>query len=332
MRHPRANSPLPYMAWVAGLRADIEDVGGFGLHAEGDFHTLDGRLQLGGLTELFDLHLVQLAQQIELAALLREAQLRISERLNLLLGIRLGGGDEGALINRREERRAPTAGPAVSSGQGRKNDEAGQILVFRAEAVGDPRAHRRASDAAIAGVHHEDRRAVIGDIGDHRANLAEFVDDAAHLGEDLAHFVAVLPVLGPGEGRLHQIAGGELGARRLIGERLAVPLVELGLVIERIDGGQAAGEEHEDDVLGLGGEVRRLDGPGIGFDCGALGGITEQGGQGGHAESGSEGLQSFPARPGNDLIVHHNPLNIIAACAVRPAPLTLGGTSFSLFV
>ena len=40
------------------------------------------------------------------------------------------------------------------------------------------------------------------------------------------------------------------------GQRLAVPLLELGLGVEEIDLAGAALHEHEDDVLGLGREVR----------------------------------------------------------------------------
>ena len=41
-------------------------------------------------------------------------------------------------------------------------------------------------------------------------------------------------------------------------QRLAVPLLQLGLGIEEIDLARAALHEHEDDVLRLGGEVRLL--------------------------------------------------------------------------
>ena len=157
----------------------------------------------GALPSSSTLHLIQLAQQIDLTALLFEVELRIRQRLNLLPRIGLDGGNERALIDRGEKSRTPPADSAVSGRILRQHDESRQILVLRAETIRNPRAHRRPAGPVVSRVHHQHGRSVVGDVGDHRTNLAEFVDDAAHLREDLADLRSILAVPGPRERRAH---------------------------------------------------------------------------------------------------------------------------------
>ena len=131
---------------------------------------------------------------------------------------------------------------------------------------------------------------MVGDVGDHRPDDAELVDDSGHVRKDFADFDAVAAVFPEGEGGPHQGAGGELGARGLVGQRLAVVLVEHRLAVEGIDLGEPALQEHDNDVFGLGSEVRRFGRPGVAGDRDGSRGET------GHPQAGAELLQRLPAR------------------------------------
>src|SRR5260370_41353376 len=91
------------------------------------------------------------------------------------------------------------------------NPEAGQILVFGAQAIGDPRTHRRAAQLRLAAIHHVQAGRVIADVGVGGTNDAEIVDLAPDLREDLADFQPALPVLLEAVRRTHQVAGGAVG-------------------------------------------------------------------------------------------------------------------------
>ena len=142
---------------------------------------------------------------------------------------------------------------------GTHHDEAGQILVLGAEAVGQPRAHGRTAGELVAAVHHEQRRLVIGTLGEHGADDAEVVGMASpSLAKISLISMPLLSVLAERERRLEQIAGLALGLEVPAGQRLAVELVEHRLGVEGVDLRRPAVEEKEDDVFGLGREVRRF--------------------------------------------------------------------------
>ena len=117
---------------------------------------------------------------------------------------------DDALMARRQKAAAQAGAAAAAGGE---NDEAGQVLVFGAQAVGNPRAHRRARGGDVSGMKQAASGRVGGVESVHRADDAEIVGEGGEVGEKLADFEAGLAVLLEGEGRRQQAAGGALGAQ-----------------------------------------------------------------------------------------------------------------------
>src|SRR4051812_43952922 len=112
-------------------------------------------------------------------------------------------------------------------------NEAGQVLVFRTQAVRDPRSHAGADEGVAAGVQFQKRSAVPRVRAVHRANQAQVIDAAGDVWEQLADPGAPLAVLLELPGRAEEVAGfagddARLGER----QRLAVVALEERLVIE----------------------------------------------------------------------------------------------------
>ena len=153
-----------------------------------------------------------------------------------------------------------------------QDDEAGQVVALAAQAVGEPRAHRRPAGDGRAGVHEGVRRVVVDRLGHHRADDADVVGDRGQVREDRADLLAAGPQRWNGCWGAKQTSfwpwswaiGMPLGER--LGHRLAVHLGQVGLVVERLQVRRAAGHVQVDDPLGLGGEVERMDraGPSVG--------------------------------------------------------------------
>jgi len=139
---------------------------------------------------------------------------------------------------------------------------AGEILVFGTEAVDGPGTHARAGEGAGASECLEEGGAVVDALADHRLDEAEVVDPIANVREEVADLVAALSAGAELPLGLHQRARRVLVVEReraLDGQRIAVVLEQIRLVVERVDGRRAAVHEEEDDVLGARREVR-LDG------------------------------------------------------------------------
>ena len=168
--------------------------------------------------------------------------------------------DERPLVHRRQKRVVPQRRPHRRRRLRAEDDVAGQVVVDRAEAVGEPGADRRTADLRVPGVHHQHRRLVVRDVGVHRADEADVVGAAADVREQLADVHAALAVLLERERRTHQRAGLPLGRHRSAGQRLAVVLVEHRLGIEAVHLREPAVHEQEDDVLRL----RRVMQPAVG--------------------------------------------------------------------
>ena len=86
-----------------------------------------------------------------------------------------------------------------------------------------------------------------------------------------------------------------------LGDRLAVHLGELGLVVEQLDVRRAAVLEQVDDALGLGGEVRQAgqaaEEAGLTACVDATAGLAGPGGRlGGQAVAGQQGTPARPCR------------------------------------
>src|SRR5262245_12684384 len=110
------------------------------------------------------------------------------------------------MVNGGEESRCVVVDAAMSQ-RGADGDEAGQVLVFGAEAIGDPRAHAGADEGVAAGVQFEKRAAVprVGTM--HGPNDAQVVHTTGNVREYLADPLAALAVLGEAKRRLQQVAG-----------------------------------------------------------------------------------------------------------------------------
>ena len=132
-----------------GLLADVENVRRFRLHAERDLRRLDAGFELRIRPGSLQVQLVQLAQQIELAALLAALELLVANVLDQLVRRPSRCSECSALIDAGQKRRAPELRAHHRQSRA-QHDEARQILVLRAQPVGEPRAHGRPARQLVA--------------------------------------------------------------------------------------------------------------------------------------------------------------------------------------
>ena len=94
-----------------------------------------------------------------------------------------------ALVGGGEKGRTPVIHAAMPEG-GADGDEAGEILVLAAKAVGDPRAHAGAHEIVAAGVYFQERAAVrrIGTV--QRIDDAQVVREFRHARKERADLLA----------------------------------------------------------------------------------------------------------------------------------------------
>ena len=169
------------------------------------------------------------------------------------------GVDVGPLVGAGEERSAPVLGRHDRIAARTHRDEAGQVLVLRAQAVGDPGAHAGALQAAVAAIHQHQRRFMIGHVGIHRSDDAEVVDVLlGRAGEQLAHLDAAPAVFAECKGRAQRGAGLALGAEIRVRQGLAVVSRQERLGVEGVDLRRPAVHEQVDDLSGLAGELGRF--------------------------------------------------------------------------
>ncbi len=237
-----------------GLLAEVEDVESLKLHAVGGFHGLDAAFEEIVGTKAGAELAVEGLDGVELAALGGGVEPLVLQVGDHLLGLDFGVGEGRALVFGGEEAAAEERTAAGAAGA--EGDESGEVLILRAEAVGEPGAEAGAGGEDGAGVDEAAGGGVGGVERVHRADDADVVDDGAHLGKKLAEFDAGLAVFGELEGTGEEAAGLALGAEVGGARALAGELFEGGLVVEHVDLRGAAGEEEEDDVLGFAGSTR----------------------------------------------------------------------------
>src|SRR5947209_12110115 len=109
------------------------------------------------------------------------------------------------------EKSAAHAGAPTTAGA--KNDETGQVMIFRAEAVRDPRAHRWSRGGDVAGMKEAARRSVRGVEGVHGADDAKVVGASSEVGKKLADFQPGPAMFLKGKRRRKQATGGAFGAQ-----------------------------------------------------------------------------------------------------------------------
>ena len=223
--------------------------------------------------------------------------------------------DHGALMDRRQEARAPIHRSARrQAAVVGKHDECGQLLRFAAEAVGDPRPHRRESGQDEAAVGHEHRRTVQRGLALHRMDEGHLINVAGELRQQIAHPAAALAVLPEGPVALLAVArlrGKELHVAGRV-ERRAIPLHEVGLVVERVEMREAAGAEDVDHRLRLGRKHRWLRGERIGHAGRRLCLFGEERREGHAAEATAQFPEEIAARhvatvqPAGKCVWHHH--------------------------
>ena len=111
-----------------------------------------------------------------------------------------------ALIDRRQKAASPHALAAAGIGAAaEQHDEAGQVLVLGAQAVGDPRAHRRAAGPRRAGVQEQLGRRVVELVGVHRRMIASSSATLGDVRQQLGDPRAAGAVLAELVGRAQQL-------------------------------------------------------------------------------------------------------------------------------
>ena len=240
------------------LLHDVERLFGGGLHAGGELEALDARLQIGFAGAGVGVLAVEAVDEIEVAglrlALQRHGRIEI-ENAGLF------GPDDGAL----EHGRQPAVGKIVHAEHGQaawvsEGDVGGQILIFAAEAVGEPGAESGASADGLAIKKRVDGLAVIVHAGMHGADERHLIGDATHVGDEVAHLDAALAARFEFPLRSHDLAAGSSGVviLHLAREVFAIKLHELGLRLEHVDMARAALHEQGDHRLCLAKTMRRL--------------------------------------------------------------------------
>ena len=176
----------------------------------------------------------------------------------LSTGVPLGADHRGLMRGGQ-----PGAGEILHAAVGNpvvvQQDVAGQFFVFGPQAIRDPGADAGRRADAAAGVQQQVLLAVQRRFADHAADHAQFVgargDVRQQIADPQSRLAALLELpqalqpLAAWTGALRTGVGFQLG-------RLAVPLGQLGLGIERVDVRNAAVHEQKDHVLGPRREMR----------------------------------------------------------------------------
>ncbi len=199
---------------------------------------------------------VQLVEQIELAALLLARHAIVLDVLDQLLDGRVLAVDVGSLVRAGQKGRTPVLGPFDRIAAGAHGDEAGQVLVFGAQAERGPRSQAGTRHPRFAAVHQHQRRFVVRHVGMHRTDHGNVVDVPGCLGKQFADLDAAGTVLLELERRRERRARLALGAQIAAGQFLAGVFLQRRLGIERIDVAWTAVHEQMNDVLGLARKLR----------------------------------------------------------------------------
>src|SRR5262249_52265872 len=149
-----------------------------------------------------------------------------------------------------------------AAGRVEHDDEARQVFADAAQAIVDPRAEAWAAGEDAARVHLEHGRAMDRRVGGHRVEESDIGHANRQVREQVGDPLAALTILlelplRTDDAPLVLVAAATV---RLHGDRLPIQLIELGLVVERIDLAGAAVHEQEDDALRLATEVWLLRG------------------------------------------------------------------------
>ncbi len=241
------------------LAAQVRAFGGAHLHAVRQFIRVQSRRECRLVRIRRRIFGVPLLQQIKPRTLLIRAH--VFRRREV--GNRFSTAAEGhALIRGGHEAVRPVQCPVHGCAEFvEQHDKGGQVFAFGAEAVGHPRAHARASGLDEAGVHLEERGAVVVALRVHAADHAQAVGMPRQIRINLRHVDSGLAVLRETIWALHghvlRLAAHEGVLRFPNRDRLAVILRQRRFRIEEIDMRRSAIHEQEDHRLRFRREMRR---------------------------------------------------------------------------
>ena len=245
---------------------NVRELGHAGLHAEGHLVLRDARLD------------VRVAERGVPAAVERG---EFVERFAARGAVHAGGIREiqngiarvaelHALMLRRQKAAAPQAVVerlivAAARAEGREHHVGGQVLIFAAEAVTEPRTHARTARELMPGLEKSDRGIVIDRVGVHRADEAQFVRDAREVRHQFGQPRSALAVLRELENARRDgerlLARGHRGEALTLangfGQLLFASRGEVRFGVEQIHLRRRAGLEKVDHALGLRGVVRK---------------------------------------------------------------------------
>ncbi len=218
------------------LLRHVGQVGDARLHPEGQLVGSDARvdLRIAGHGAVGRVHL---AEHVEgLAAVLGPHPGRVGQEQD---GIALGP-ELHSLIDGGQESAPPARLAAVGSVLAREqHHETRQVLRLGSEAVGHPRPHAGATHDLVARVHEDLGRGVVELRGVDRAHDRELVRDLAQVWQEVGDLRSGLPALLERVRRAQELGcaldeGEALALHELVGDRLAVVLAELGLLVEEV--------------------------------------------------------------------------------------------------
>ena len=237
----------------------------------------------------------------------------VADVLDQLLDVGVARVDVGALVDAGQEGRLPVLRLLDRVAAGTHGDEAGQVLVLGAQAVGHPRAEARPRQAGLAAVHQHQRRLVIRHVGVHRADDAHVVGMLRRrLGKSSLTSMPLLPYFANLKGDANA-APVLRSVRRLFGSGLPCVLVERRLGVEGVDVAGPPFMNRWMTRFALAGKcgVRGASGSRRAVGVTAAAGVAEQPGEAerGHAHAGAARRSRRVRRSGSSLTVFTSSLD-----------------------
>jgi len=168
-----------------------------------------------------------------------------------------GGPDDGALKQRGHESVRPVADAIHGVAAGIGEDDVGrETLVFGAEAIGEPGSQCRPPGLCLARVHVPDRRFVTVDVGVHRSDDGDVVDDRGEVGQEFRDIGSACTVLAELPRTSHELLAGTIDEAEgdLAGIVLPAAAGQLRLRVEKVNMARATMHEEGDHGPGPGDE------------------------------------------------------------------------------
>ena len=219
------------------------------------------RVAISGSPAVLQIHFIQIFQRIQrLAPLLGGNALGIGE-VQHRVALR---AEFNSLIDRGQKSASPARLAAVGLVfPGEQHHKSRQVGAFTAQSVSEPRTHAGAADDLKAAVHENLRRGVIELRRADGFHNRDIVGNSLKVGKKFGDFRAAFAALGKFVGRTQQARhaldeGKALAFHELLGNKFAVVLLQLGLVVEHVQVRRRARHEEINDALGLGGKHGRL--------------------------------------------------------------------------